>query len=487
MKIIGTASDNTNWKKNGLTDGKLTVLYQDIPGVFDRIKKNFADTGIGVGDVLSLELENTVPGALTLLYLLEEGYNFVLLSPGLQKQLPGTGQSFPGLCRYRIRTEKPGLNPTEFLNIVKNEKWRKEYETTDQEPKVYLRTSGSTGTPKMAVHPHGKLLGNILNCIDRLHLTSDDRIAIPVPISHMYGLGAAFLPAAAAGASVDLQKGANLLRYLQREKEFNPNIVFLTPIFSETMVKGRRSRRPYKLTVVAGDRMRGEIFTQYEAAFGSLVQLYGSTEMGAIAAANPDDPVNVRAATVGKPMPDVQVRLEKVQARSSNEEKEDIGILWCNHKYGFDGYVDENGKPIEQEKEKSGNWFCTKDLGRFLHEGCLEVLGRYDHSVNRDGILVFFSNLENAIATIEGIETAAVVSSGESQRGKRIIAFCVMHKGVKKSENEIRASCFDILARHEVPDNIFIIDSFPLLPNGKVDRQKLAGMAGNEVPGLLNK
>ena len=91
----------------------------------------------------------------------------------------------------------------------------------------------------MAVHSHTKLRENARNCVQRLTLNCDARIAIPVPLFHMYGLGAAFLPAVAVNASIDLQRGANLIRYLQREREFNPNVVFMTPVFCETLLKGR--------------------------------------------------------------------------------------------------------------------------------------------------------------------------------------------------------------------------------------------------------
>jgi hypothetical protein len=87
----------------------------------------------------------------------------------------------------------------------------------------------------------------------------------------MYGLAAAFLPGVVVGASINLQKGANLLRYLGREKEFVSNVTFLTPTFCQTLLKGRKSPRAYKLTVVAGDGLREHTFTKYESSFGCLV------------------------------------------------------------------------------------------------------------------------------------------------------------------------------------------------------------------------
>ncbi|MFM6200408.1 MAG: AMP-binding protein, partial [Dolichospermum sp.] len=137
-----------------------------------------------------------------------------------------------------------------------------------------------------------------------------DRIAIPVPLYHLYGLGAAFLPSVAVGATIDLQKSANLLRYLEREKDFNPNVAFMTPSFCETLIKGRKSARDYKLTVIAGDRIKEDTFTKYERNFGRLLTLYGSTEMGVIAAASPKDQSDVRCQTVGLPMSGEKIRIK---------------------------------------------------------------------------------------------------------------------------------------------------------------------------------
>jgi len=87
----------------------------------------------------------------------------------------------------------------------------------------------------------------------------------------MYGLAVAFLPGVVVGASIDLQKGANLLRYLEKKKEFVPNVTFLTPTLCQTLLKGRKSPRSYKLTVVADDGFREDTFTKYESCFGCLV------------------------------------------------------------------------------------------------------------------------------------------------------------------------------------------------------------------------
>ena len=451
-----------------LTDGQLTCSWQDVIDIFEDLSIFLEKNKISITDCLALECENSLPSALTLLYLLEKGYSFLLLPQADQPAV------IPSFCHYQMIPTRENLGKIDdltkfdgWLKITKNE----EYQPIDHGgKKLYMRTSGSTGNPKMVVHSHEQVLKNALNCVEKLTLSPNDRVAIPVPLYHMYGLGAAFLPSVAVGAAIDLQKGANLLRYLQREKDFNPNVAFMTPSFCKTLIKGRKSARDYKLTVIAGDGIKEDTFTKYEQNFGCLVKLYGSTEMGVIAAGSPKDEKDVRCQTVGLPMSGVKIR---IKLQSVDAQEQGVGEIYCHHPYGFDGYVDTAGQPIIPEQTEPDGYIAMKDLGKLRAEGHLEVWGRCDRSVNRDGFLVLFSDIEKNMEKITGIETVVVESYGESQRGKGLVAFCILSKSANLDETDIKASCFNILLKRAIPDQILIIKTLPMLPNGKIDRQKL--------------
>lgn len=462
-----------------LTDGQLTCSYQDFEEILKAVQGFLAAKEITTEFAVVLECENSLAVAVVLLSLLEGGYSVLLLP---RSKEPTTASSFAGdiphFCHYKLVVENivkevsELQNPEPWLKITQNDS-PSTYKPDSDHPKLYMRTSGSTGKPKITVHSHENLQQNILNCVKRLNLTSADRIAIPVPLYHMYGLGAAFLPGVAVGAGIDLQKGANLLRYLQRERAFEPNVAFMTPIFCETLNKGRRSPRPYRLTITAGDRLRSNTLAAYESRFGCLVQLYGSTEMGAIAAGSPDDLQEIRATTVGKPLDNVKMRLQDDE--TIPEDRKDVGKLWCQHQYGFEGYIDESGNDIPLNDDNG--WFSTKDLGKITSNGEVEVLGRFDFSINRDGLLVFFSDVEKVINTIAGVDSAVVVSGAEGARGKELVAYCILESKDQSTVENIRAACFDLLPKRAVPDKLSIVKSFPLLPNGKIDRQELIKIA----------
>lgn len=464
MTFIGHLCKDSEWKKNRWFDGQWECAYHDFPQVFERLQSVFENAGIQSENVIALECENSLPAALTLMFLLENGYRFALL-PKKSSKSAGNTASIPQMCHFALEVNSVSLTPSEFLRIESNQNFVPGDETKGIE-KLYLRTSGSTGIPKLAEHEHDRLKGNADNCVERLKLKSNDRIAIPVPIYHMFGLGAALLPAAAIGASVDLQKGANILSFLQHEKQFQPNMAFLTPIFCEILLK-RRSFRKYQLTVVAGDRMRGTTFSDYEEKCGNLVQLYGSTEMGAIAAGSPDDTLKVRSTSVGRPMNGVQLR-----TGGSMD-------LWCSHPCGFEKYVDETGTPLDVSPFDEQGWFSTKDLGTVHEDGTLEVKGRADHSVNRDGLLVFFADIEKKLCQIPGIEMAVIIAGGEEKRGRKLTACCVASPKATMETTEIRNACNELLPKHAVPDEFVLRKELPLLGNGKVDRQMLENLIQN--------
>jgi acyl-CoA synthetase (AMP-forming)/AMP-acid ligase II len=137
-----------------------------------------------------------------------------------------------------------------FLRLESNPDYNGKLATPE---KLYLRTSGSMGASKIVVHTHEKLLGNAHNCVEKYGFAPESRAVIPVPLAHMYGFGAEFLPAIMAGAAIDLQDRMNLLKYLDRERRFQPTIAFATPAICDMLLKGYKTpRTTYAAFVTSG-------------------------------------------------------------------------------------------------------------------------------------------------------------------------------------------------------------------------------------------
>lgn len=449
-----------------LTDGQMRMSYEECSGIFEGVDAQLSQIGVDERDCLAFYCEYTLANALLWLFLLEQGYSFLVIAVNKCAK----ASDLPKFCRYSISAELVSSGEQVLgltINCDKNPCWQN-YRSDVAHPQIFFRTSGTTGSPKLAVHSRDKLIDNSRNCLHRLNLESDDRLTIPVPLYHMFGLGAAFLPGVLAGASIDLQANSNLLRFLQREKEFEPNITFLTPSFMATLVKGRKGQRAYDLTVVAGDILKQEVFQRYEKQYGTVVQLYGSTEMGAISCALASDSAELRATSVGRPMMGVQCK--------TDSEVHEAAELFCKHDFGFEGYIDDSGSIESRDSE---DWYATCDLAQINSENSIRIIGRNDQCVNRSGVLVSLREIEQLIEMLEAVRSAVVVVAGESARGKGLTAFCCLKDGIQKNADEIRKACFDILPGHSVPDHLELIDTMPMLPSGKIDRMALAGTADN--------
>lgn len=440
-----------NYIKDGsascLVDNDLALGYDDLSEVFDRFDRACAED-IDPGACCALECDHSLAAAVVLLYLLERRRSFALTPPGV---------AAPAFCRLRLRPRFNPENRSLDVKLLKNDR----FEGSDApggEPKLCIPTSGSTGVSKLVVYTHSRLQSNARNCMRRFGLEENDRVALPVPVYHMFGLGAALLPAVAAGASIDIQPGSNVIRFMARERAFRPNVSFLTPAYAAAMTRARRTSRAYRLTVIAGDRLRSEVFEAFEKSFGEVVPLYGTTEMGAIASAAPGMDARIRSETVGRAFPGVSLKL------ASGDRSE----LLCSHAHGFEGYVDDRG-----EVTAADPWFPTGDVATIAEEGLVTIRGRCDRQVNRDGRLVDLDRVEEALRSMDGILDVAVVAARANLRGTGVVAYCKTDPAVTMDPGTVLENCRGLLPPFAVPDRIVVAASLPLLASGKIDRQRM--------------
>ncbi|MES1245440.1 MAG: class I adenylate-forming enzyme family protein, partial [Acidobacteriota bacterium] len=375
-------------------------------------------------------------------------------------------------CSHVVTARPLGDDPVESIEVAANEAFEENPVVAGfQGPDLYLRTSGSTGTPKLTRMSHQKWLDNGQACVERWKLTEDDRLTVPVPIFHSYGFGAAFLPGLLAGAAMDVGSGGNILRYLDRETKFEPNVAFLTPALCDMFLTVRKTPRFYRLAVTAGDKIKRETMAGFEPRFGPLLNLYGSAEMGAVSSAAPDDPSDQRLGTAGRPLAGIELTVEETPVEAELSPGDRAGLLQCRQQNGSDGYLILEDRWRFQPRGDA-DWFPTGDLAKIRADGFVEILGRSGLSVKRDGLLVVFADVESAVEKVPGIQRAVVVAAGETRRGPRLVAVCLPRQGAEASEPDaIRRQCFDHLPHYAVPDEVRIVESLPHLPSGKVDRR----------------
>jgi len=456
--------------ENILADDVYTFRLGELPPLLDEIDAVLLQSGAGAGACPAMECNNSVPSALLTLALMRAGRSFMLFPPSVAEDI----KPVPRFCSHRIVISSPqavAVPAANCFGIAANPFYNGKPAATE---KLYVRTSGSMGVSKIVVHSHARLLGNARNVVGKYGFTAESRVSIPVPLAHMYGFGAEFLPAVIAGASIDLQDKTNVVRYLDHERRFRPDIVFVTPSLCEMLLTAfRKPRTQYQAFVTSGQRIGEELFRTFDRTVGGrLINQYGSTEMGATAACDFGDAPEKRAAEIGRPMDGVELRLEP---RGDATNTDVSGDLYCRHPWGFEGYLDEDGEWIA--KAAADGWYRTGDIAVKTPGGSMIVTSRADASVNRSGYLVMLSDIERIVERLDGVgEVAVVAGKKETERGQSIAAFCVLRSGAVLDGTQVRRRCADLMPPYAIPDEVRIVTELPLLASGKLNRRALESL-----------
>jgi len=230
------------------------------------------------------------------------------------------------------------------------------------------------------------------------------------------------------------------------------------------LIKVKTVSRISKATITAGDRIREELFLKYEDQMGTLLNLYGSTEMGAMAVSDSGQGVCHRAKGGLVPLPGIEFRIDS---------QDKLGVILCRNASRFSLYIDHQGRRHSDSNEDA-EWFETKDLGKFDNDE-IKVLGRSDQKINRNGILISYFEIESAIESACSELKKVVVAKLATQdiMGNQFAAVCEVKEDSILDESQIRAKCVEKLTRNMIPNTIEIVEVMPLLPNGKIDRSLL--------------
>jgi acyl-coenzyme A synthetase/AMP-(fatty) acid ligase len=468
-----------------IADAYHECRFSALRGLISGIQAHLVAKNVEPGDCVALELANTVPSALLALSCLDAGLSVMPVPmDGLGARVAGDHFEAPRFCRW-IVTVRDGLRPGErrlsepdsYIVVRRNPSYDRSSAAARARGRLYFRTSGSLGAPKIVAWAVESFLTNVRHARERLGIGRAHRVALPVPIFHGFGLGAAFLGCVFGGASVDLQDRSNLLRYLERERQFDPSVAFVTPSFCEILTRGRRSPRAYEFMLTGGDRIGETAFFRSEELHGPLISAYGSSETGFVFCGDLGMSAELRCRTVGRPLPFVNFRVVEDQSSDAS-----VGTLQIKYRYRAEGYVDFGGSALGYDGSLlDGDWYSSADLARPGPDGTVEVLGRRDLSVKRNSVLLPFADLEAALRDLDGVEDAGVAVGPEGIRGRMLVGYCKVRHGGEQAEAQLRAELANRVPPFAVPERIRAVTALPRLPSGKIDRTTLARWAQAET------
>jgi len=335
-------------------------------------------------------------------------------------------------------------------------------------------TSGTTGFPKGATLSHHNILNNGFFTGEAIRLTEHDRLCIPVPLYHCFGMVMGNLGCITHGAAmVYPSEGFDPLAVLQTVAEERCTAVYGVPTmfiaeldhpdFSAYDVSSLRTG------IMAGAPCPIEVMRRVmeRMHLREITIAYGMTETSPVSFQSAvDDPVERRVSTVGRVHPHTEVKI--IDSEGRIVPRGVTGEL-CTRGYSVMlGYWDEEAKT--REVLDAAGWMHTGDLATIDAEGYCAIVGRIKDLVIRGGENVYPREVEEFLYRHPKVQAAQVVGVPDARYGEELCAWLRLMPGESAEEEEIRAFCRGQIAHQKIPRYIRFVDEFPMTVTGKVQK-----------------
>ena len=335
-------------------------------------------------------------------------------------------------------------------------------------------TSGTTGAPKGATLTHHNLLNNGYFVGEALRLTERDRVCIPVPLYHCFGMVLGNLACLThASTMVYPSEGFDARAVLDAVAAERCTALYGVP----TMFIAELDHPEFpafdlgslRTGIMAGSPCPVEVMKRVvsEMQMGEVTICYGMTETSPVSFQTAaDDPVDRRVSTVGRIHPHVEVKI--VDAQGHIVAPGVPGEL-CTRGYSVMlGYWDDPTRTAEAIDE--AGWMHTGDLATLDAEGYCNIVGRIKDMVIRGGENVYPREIEEFLYGHPKIQDVQVIGVPDQKYGEEICAWIVPKPGVTLTADDVRAFCEARIAHYKVPRYVKLVDAFPLTVTGKVQK-----------------
>ncbi len=338
-------------------------------------------------------------------------------------------------------------------------------------------TSGTTGNPKGATLSHHNILNNGYFVGAAIRLVPGDRLCIPVPLYHCFGMVMGNLGALTHGATMvypaEAFDPAATLAALSEERctaLYGVPTMFIAqldhPEFAQHDLSSLRTG------IMAGSPCPIEVMKRVvdKMHLPEVTIAYGMTETSPVSFQSATtDPLERRVATVGRIQPHCEVKIVDEQGRIVPRGQ--AGEL-CTRGYSVMlGYWDDAAKTAEAIDAAS--WMHTGDLATIDDEGYCNIVGRLKDMVIRGGENLYPREIEEFLYRHPKVQDVQVVGVPDAKYGEELCACVVVRAGEHLSADELRAFCDGQIARHKVPRHIRFVDGFPMTVTGKIQKFKM--------------
>ncbi|MGH6779285.1 MAG: AMP-binding protein [Bradyrhizobium sp.] len=335
-------------------------------------------------------------------------------------------------------------------------------------------TSGTTGSPKGVTLTHHNILNNGYFVGRAMRLSEKDRICVPVPLYHCFGMVMANLASVTLGAAMVYPgEGFDPLTTLQTiEQERCTTLYGVPTMFIAQLDHPEFSR--FNLTslrtgIMAGAPCPIEVMKRVnnEMNMGEVTIAYGMTETSPVSFQSAvDDPLERRVSTVGRIHPHVEVKIVDLEGKIV--PRGERGEL-CTRGYSVMlGYWDEVERTAEV-LDRNG-WMHTGDLATMDDEGYCNIVGRIKDMVIRGGENFYPREIEEFLYRHPKVQDVQIFGVADDRYGEELCAWVRIRSGETLTAEEIRVFCQGQIAHNKIPRYIEFVDEFPMTVTGKIQK-----------------
>jgi fatty-acyl-CoA synthase len=352
-------------------------------------------------------------------------------------------------------------------------------ELSPDDPINIQYTSGTTGFPKGATLSHHNILNNGYFVGELVGYTEADRVAIPVPFYHCFGMVMGNLACTSHGAAMVIPAAtfdpAATLRAVSEER--CTSLYGVPTMFIAEL--GLPDFDSYDLTslrtgIMAGSPCPVEVMKRVidEMHMGEVAICYGMTETSPVSTmTRPDDDLTRRTETVGRTMPHLESKIVD-PATGLTVPRGTTGELCTRGHTVMLGYWDEPAKTAEAID--AARWMHTGDLAVMDDDGYVAINGRIKDMVIRGGENVYPREIEEFLYSHPDVQDVQVVGVPDERYGEELMAWVVMKPGREELTAEaVRAFCDGRLAHYKVPRYVHVVEGFPMTVTGKVRKVEM--------------